>query len=162
MRDLNTWIENEIVEFTEQSHFNTLNNNTALKAWDKPIIGVSSGDDSYFEYFKNIIGKKHWTPKEVFNIVFPADKVSAKDLRVITWILPKSQLVKKKNARQIRIPSEELEITLKPVLPDQELLLSIIYWEGAVRITGNYQQSEITGFGYVELTGYAEPMDETF
>jgi epoxyqueuosine reductase len=107
LKHINKWIEDEIVEFTQQSHFNTLNNNTSQKAWDRPIIGVSSGEDNYFQYFKDDIGQTHWTPKEVFNIAFPSDKTTSSDLRVLSWILPKSQLVKNKNSIENRIPSEK-------------------------------------------------------
>ena len=43
-----------------------------------------------------------------------------------------------------------------PRLPDQELPLSIRYWEGAVSVTGTVSGEPAAGLGYVELTGYAE------
>jgi len=42
-----------------------------------------------------------------------------------------------------------IDLTLEPLLADQEFQASVRYWEGAVRITGSH-----TGRGYVELTGY--------
>ena len=50
----------------------------------------------------------------------------------------------------ISIPAHNIELTLSPAINNQELLLSFIYWEGAVKVTGN----GISGKGYVELTGY--------
>ncbi len=55
------------------------------------------------------------------------------------------------------IPSEGIELHLKPLLPQQELRVSFTYWEGAVRIEGTQ-----TGYGYVELTGYYETMRGRF
>lgn len=54
---------------------------------------------------------------------------------------------------RIRIPSEQLDLEVEPWLADQELGLSFVYWEGAVKIRGS-----VGGNGYVELTGYAEAL----
>jgi predicted secreted hydrolase len=35
---------------------------------------------------------------------------------------------------------------------------SFTYWEGAVRVTGAQGGAPLTGYGYVELTGYARSM----
>ena len=37
---------------------------------------------------------------------------------------------------------------------DQELDVSVRYWEGAVRVEGKAGLNKIAGSGYVELTGY--------
>jgi predicted secreted hydrolase len=58
----------------------------------------------------------------------------------------------------IRIRETDLELKLTPYLKDQELNLSTIYWEGAVQITGKHNGQAVTGVGYVEMTGYAEPL----
>lgn len=50
-----------------------------------------------------------------------------------------------------------LELSLEPLVADQELTEGISYWEGAVRITG-----DVTGYGYAELTGYTSPMRGRF
>jgi predicted secreted hydrolase len=41
------------------------------------------------------------------------------------------------------------------VLADQELDVSVRYWEGAVDVTGTRAGRTAAGVGYVELTGYA-------
>jgi len=56
---------------------------------------------------------------------------------------------------RLRVPSESLDLTVEPLLPDQELLLSVRYWEGAVRVTGTTLGRPVAGYGYVELTGYS-------
>jgi predicted secreted hydrolase len=58
----------------------------------------------------------------------------------------------------IRIIGAGLELDLAPYLLDQELNLSTIYWEGAVRVTGQHNGNPVGGVGYVEMTGYAEPL----
>lgn len=53
---------------------------------------------------------------------------------------------------------ETINFEAIPQIPDQELHGNgIIYWEGAVQITG-----DVTGWGYVELTGYIDALDGRF
>lgn len=53
---------------------------------------------------------------------------------------------------------EQLHLILTPQIADQELAGGdIAYWEGTVRIEG-----DVTGYGYAELTGYADSMTGRF
>jgi predicted secreted hydrolase len=56
----------------------------------------------------------------------------------------------------LRLPGEGLTLNLEPLLADQELATGVIYWEGAVRVRGSDDGTDVEGYGYVELTGYAE------
>jgi predicted secreted hydrolase len=56
---------------------------------------------------------------------------------------------------RVRVPGEGLDLDVRPRLADQELDVSIRYWEGAVEITGSRRGRPVRGSGYVELTGYA-------
>jgi predicted secreted hydrolase len=60
---------------------------------------------------------------------------------------------------EIHITGDEpLRLVLTPLVADQELYgTGVDYWEGAVQITG-----DATGYGYAELTGYAQPMTGRF
>lgn len=62
----------------------------------------------------------------------------------------------------VRLPSAGLDAIVEPLLADQELNVSFVYWEGAVRITATHTDTPITGRGYVELTGYAHSMQGEF
>ena len=59
----------------------------------------------------------------------------------------------------IRIPGEDLEITLKPTVSGQELdtraTTGVIYWEGSQVVRATRAGTPLGGHGYVELTGYA-------
>lgn len=63
---------------------------------------------------------------------------------------------------RIRVPSADLELELQPLLRDQELGLSFVYWEGAVEVGGSFGGAAVTGQGYVEMTGYLEAMGGQF
>ncbi len=62
----------------------------------------------------------------------------------------------------ITIPNEEIRLNVKSLMPDQELNTFITYWEGAVEIQGERNGVPVSGFGYVELTGYAQSMQGKF
>lgn len=63
----------------------------------------------------------------------------------------------------LEVPSVPLRVTVTPVLSDQELRTvnstRVTYWEGAVDVRGHYRDAPVTGNGYVELTGYANPLE---
>jgi predicted secreted hydrolase len=63
---------------------------------------------------------------------------------------------------RIRVPSEALELEVAPLLADQEMRTSFVYWEGAVSLKGTSRSRHLSGRGYVELTGYARSMQGVF
>ena len=54
---------------------------------------------------------------------------------------------------QLTIPSQGIDLHITPLINNQELNVSFVYWEGAVRVEGTQR-----GYGYVELTGYKESL----
>jgi predicted secreted hydrolase len=70
-----------------------------------------------------------------------------------TWTSPESGSVYPA-AWDIAVPEPGLQITLTPIIPNQEQNASFRYWEGAVDASGVKLGHKITGRGYVELTGY--------
>jgi len=61
----------------------------------------------------------------------------------------------------IRLPGQGVSLDLAAVLDDQEMVTTgstgVTYWEGSVRITGKTGGKSLSGEGYMELTGYADP-----
>lgn len=73
-----------------------------------------------------------------------------------TWHSPASQATYP--ARwHLSLPEQALHLEITPYLPNQELPTSIVYWEGAVQVSGTHAEQVIQGHGYVELTGYSNP-----
>jgi predicted secreted hydrolase len=72
-----------------------------------------------------------------------------------TWISPQS------NARypiawRITVPRLNMRLDVSAALKNQELVLKpITYWEGAIRAQGTVGEKNLSGTGYLELTGYA-------
>ncbi|HSP15811.1 MAG TPA: lipocalin-like domain-containing protein [Thermoanaerobaculia bacterium] len=58
----------------------------------------------------------------------------------------------------VSVPSLAIALRLDPVLENQELITRsstrVTYWEGAVGVTGSFQNVSVNGEGYVEMTGY--------
>jgi predicted secreted hydrolase len=72
------------------------------------------------------------------------------------WTSPQSQATYP-SGWEISIPSAQIELTLKPYMSDQEMRVEIVYWEGAVEVSGRSNGAPVRGSGYVEMTGYALP-----
>jgi predicted secreted hydrolase len=55
---------------------------------------------------------------------------------------------------RIDLLEEKLSLEISPLVSDQELQTTIRYWEGAVAVQGKQENTQVTGHGYVEMTGY--------
>lgn len=53
---------------------------------------------------------------------------------------------------RLRVPAEKLDLTVTPKVADQEMRLTVRYWEGAVVVTGRVGDQNISGQGYLEMT----------
>ncbi len=67
---------------------------------------------------------------------------------------------------QIRIPSAGIDLTMAPLLADQELVTKgstgVTYWEGAISGQGTSRNRSVICQGYAELTGYAGSLGSLF
>ena len=91
--------------------------------------------------------------------------VSAGDFTVTpgaTWSSPRTR-ARYPIEWRITVPSLHLDLRLTTPLRDQELAgrsrASPAYWEGAVRLSGTEAERKISGAGYLEMTGYAAPLN---
>lgn len=75
-----------------------------------------------------------------------------------TWRSPHSKGVYPSQWR-VQVPGQNIDLRVEPLLADQELQVSVVYWEGAVRITGTRGGAQVSGYGYTELTGYAQSLE---
>lgn len=78
----------EVFDSLESNNFAVINKpNDPM--WEKPLIGVAAGNDSYYDFLKEHIGEFHWNPAEVFAIKY-GEFVSRDRLRVISLIFPQT------------------------------------------------------------------------
>ncbi|MGI8889672.1 MAG: lipocalin-like domain-containing protein [Chthoniobacterales bacterium] len=60
---------------------------------------------------------------------------------------------------RVVVPKEDLDFRIEPVRENQELVFTpLIYWEGAFDLVGTRAGKPLRGRGYLELTGYAAPL----
>jgi predicted secreted hydrolase len=55
---------------------------------------------------------------------------------------------------RLAAPAFDLAVEITPLIRDQEMKVTYVYWEGAVNVTGSMAGAPVEGHGYVELTGY--------
>ncbi|MEK7786691.1 MAG: lipocalin family protein, partial [Chloroflexota bacterium] len=93
-----------------------------------------------------------------------ARRLSADEVQIQaddTWVSPETGAEYPARWR-ISIPSAQIELTVEPWIEAQEMQVSFVYWEGAVKLDGLSNGAAVTGNGYVELTGYKGSMKGVF
>jgi predicted secreted hydrolase len=71
------------------------------------------------------------------------------------WTSPHTQAAYPSHWK-ISVPKAQLDLDITPLVADQELRVSVAYWEGAVQVQGQAAGQSVTGKGYIELTGYVD------
>jgi predicted secreted hydrolase len=73
------------------------------------------------------------------------------------WRSPKSGATYPMGWR-VELPAFRISLQLRPLMREQELVTTgstqVVYWEGAVSVTGSFQGNSVRGDAYVEMTGY--------
>lgn len=131
---------------------------SAQKGWDWFSLQLNNNVDFMFYQMR----KNDGTPDKFssvsiidqngskLNIPFNEVKIEVTDY----WINPDGK--KYPSGWKIGIPALDSELIINPAIKNQEVNLSVRYWEGSVIVTGVYEGKEIKGRGYVELTGYSD------
>jgi predicted secreted hydrolase len=83
-------------------------------------------------------------------------KLSDFEIEVLDrWTSPRTAAVYPSGWRvRVQTPTGPLDLTITPLIKNQELNSVTAYWEGASRIVGTDSGQAVTGYGYVEMTGY--------
>ncbi len=94
-----------------------------------------------------------WLPAGGEQTVVRADDFTLEALD--EWISPATGIAYPSGWR-VTLPQQALSLTVTPLVRDQEMDTTYVYWEGAVRAEGEREGTPIAGKGYVELTGYGD------
>jgi predicted secreted hydrolase len=122
--------------------------------WDWFALHLDSGHDLMYFQLRNADGSA--SPFTGGSLLAPDGTLTQLDGSSVTlevlerWDSPRSAATYP-IAWRLQSPSHSLDLTLQAALPDQELPVSIVYWEGSIDVSGSH-----SGRGYMELTGYAE------
>lgn len=136
-----------------------------LVGWDWFSIQLDTHTELMFYRLRRADGTEE--PASSGTIVLPdgqALHLSSSDLRVDVLDYWRSAASSATYPNRWRLSSSSLDFSLDlvPQLPNQELITrkstQVTYWEGAVQVSGTFRGLPVSGKGYAELTGYAEPL----
>lgn len=129
------------------------------RGWD--WIGINFDDGGALMAFRirRTDGGVHWaggTLRDASGTSRPLDPAAVRFMPQRHWRSPRTGI---DYPVMFRVEAGPLDITLVPLLDDQELdsraSVGTVYWEGAVRALARDRQ---VGRGYLELTGYGVPL----
>jgi len=95
-----------VEDFWAQSSENSLQNGTGEKAWERPLVGFSRGDDPLFARYAHDLAPFYWPPAKAFALAFPETPVTAAELSVISWILPQTARTRADQKACTQLPAE--------------------------------------------------------
>jgi predicted secreted hydrolase len=128
-----------------------------VEGWDWFALQLDDGRDLMFYRLRRSDGSS--TPFSAGSLVTAAGRVTRLDAASVVlrerkrWRSAASG-VEYPVAWTLEIPTERLQLEIEPWLEDQEMDLSVRYWEGAVRAVGRSAGGSVAGRGYLEMTGY--------
>lgn len=130
---------------------------SAEQGWDWFALELKDGSSVMFYSMRNRDGSRD--PHSAGTWVDATGQsrpLASDEVRIEVEDYWKNQRGERYPARwHVRIPTENVELDVQPVLQDQELTTSPRYWEGAVDVSGSHDGHDAAGRGYVELVGYA-------
>ncbi len=125
--------------------------------WDWFALQLSDGSDLMFYGLRNTDGSRDVHSGGTFTGADgAATHLERDDIEITmldTWNSPEGGTYPSR--WRLRSPGLGLDVTVTPVMADQELFTTVRYWEGAVDVVGSRNGRRLSGRGYVELTGYA-------
>lgn len=135
-----------------------------LVGWDWFSLQFDDGREMMYSYLRTTDGAAAYPFGTLVAPDGSSRSLQPDEVQVValdTWRSPRSEVVYPSGWR-LQMPDEGLTLEIMPLMVDQEMSTSVVYWEGAVRAEGTQNGQVITGYGYVELTGYAESQQGRF
>jgi predicted secreted hydrolase len=126
--------------------------------WDWLAVQLSDGRELAYARLRNAAGDTIYSDGTLVDQVGSTRRLARSEVALEAtgeWTSPRSG-GRYPSGWRLRIASQALDLKLTPYLADQELPLTTVYWEGAVKVEGTAGGRPIGGNGYVELTGYGE------
>lgn len=128
------------------------------EGWDWFALQLDDGSDLMFYRLR---GQDGSTGPQSGGVLVGADgapeRLFAGDVQLSVkrrWTSPRTD-VSYPVAWRVHVPAQNLDLEVTPRIDDQELNLSVVYWEGAVEVAGSRNGQSLRGEGYLELAGYA-------
>lgn len=127
-----------------------------LAGWDWFALQLDDGRELMFYRLRRKDGASDpWSRGSLVAADGSARSLQPAEVRLTplsTWPSPTGAIYPAK--WRIEVPGEALDLELAPRVANQELAVTVRYWEGAVKIAGSSHGRPIGGHGFVEMTGY--------
>jgi predicted secreted hydrolase len=132
--------------------------------WDWVGLNLANGESLMAFRLRDRAGQNvwsHWVRRDAQGLAIEqGNSPNAVQFKTLdTWISPRTQ-TKYPVRQEIRFGSTWIICT--PLFPDQELdsraSTGNVYWEGAIHVQGASPTQTLVGRGYLELTGYTNPI----
>jgi epoxyqueuosine reductase len=99
-----SWIENTLTHLVLEAPENRLIDFRGQPIFDKPLVGITDGDDPLFEEFRKVVSARHLQPREFLRRTSPVS-TDLTHVSVIVWVLPFTKEIRRSNRGQ-NMPSK--------------------------------------------------------
>ncbi len=128
------------------------------KGWDWFSIQLSNGYDLMYYQLRNKDGTL--SSFSTATLVSPDGEVTAINPETVTLTVLDTWKSPENGAEypvqwKLEVPAHNLSLNLETVFDNQEMNVSVRYYEGALSVEGKADGEEIGGVGFIEMTGYA-------
>ena len=129
--------------------------------WDWFSVQLDDGRDLMYFEVRQADDAPPYTDGTVVEEDGTTHRVTDAELEVLdTWESPRGGTYPVQ--WQLQVPEHDLDLTITPYFEDQEMDVSVRYYEGAVDVEGTSEGVSVTGQGFVELTGYGDEEQDPF
>ncbi len=129
------------------------------EGWDWFSLQLSNGYDLMYYQLRNKDGSvSKFTTGSLISPEGEKTIINQNDVQIEVldrWESPHSNSVYP-SSWKMEIPKAELSLEMQTHFPDQEMNVSVRYYEGTLLISGVMNGEEIAGNGFIEMTGYEE------
>ena len=129
------------------------------EGWDWFSIQLSNGYDLMYYQLRNTDGSiSMFTTGSVIDPDGNKITITPEEVRLEVldrWESPHSG-AEYPSQWVMEIPGQQLRLELTTLFDDQEMDVSVRYYEGTLGISGDMNGQQITGNGFIEMTGYGE------
>lgn len=129
------------------------------EGWDWFSIQLSNGYDLMYYQLRNNDGSvSRFTTGSLVDPEGNKTTLNPEDVTLKvrdTWQSPHTSSVYP-SAWTMRIPKANLTLNLATLFADQEMTVSVQYYEGTISVSGMMNGEDVSGNGFIEMTGYEE------
>ena len=130
-----------------------------VEGWDWLALQLNDGSDLMFYRLRRTDGTV--SPFSTGTIVAKdgtQESLAARDVKLTPqrWWHSPTTGIDYPVGWELEIPSRQMRLVVSALIPNQEIDLTVRYWEGAVDAAGTGETGPLAGRGYLELAGYRD------